>query len=84
MNRCIMQSDTGLCEKCDSEVSTNAERCPNCGYAPQAKGRTVRKLFFVFGMLLTLSVIGAPVGIPMLLLYWFADRQVSGKTVVSS
>lgn len=31
-----MSSETGRCAKCDSEISVNAERCPECGYEPDS------------------------------------------------
>lgn len=29
---------TGICEKCDSEISLEAEKCPQCGYEPASHG----------------------------------------------
>ena len=31
-------TDTGTCEKCDSEISVEADRCPECGYEPASHG----------------------------------------------
>lgn len=28
----------GICEKCDSEISVEADKCPQCGYEPAAHG----------------------------------------------
>lgn len=33
--------ETGSCEKCDSEISAQAERCPECGYEPASHGAVV-------------------------------------------
>jgi len=30
--------ETGTCEKCDSEISLEADKYPNCGYEPAAHG----------------------------------------------
>ncbi|MFC6863848.1 zinc ribbon domain-containing protein [Halomicroarcula sp. GCM10025817] len=30
--------ETGTCVKCDSEISVEADKCPNCGYEPAAHG----------------------------------------------
>lgn len=30
--------ETGPCEKCDSEISVEAHKCPQCGYEPAAHG----------------------------------------------
>lgn len=29
---------TGICEKCDSEISLEADKCPQCGYEPASSG----------------------------------------------
>lgn len=30
--------ETGICEKCDSEISVKADKCPQCGYEPASSG----------------------------------------------
>lgn len=30
--------ETGNCEKCDSEISVKADKCPQCGYEPSSSG----------------------------------------------
>jgi RNA polymerase subunit RPABC4/transcription elongation factor Spt4 len=30
--------ETGICEKCDSEISLEADKCPQCGYEPASSG----------------------------------------------
>ncbi|QLC33098.1 zinc ribbon domain-containing protein [Halarchaeum sp. CBA1220] len=30
--------ETGTCEKCDSEISLEADKCPQCGYEPASHG----------------------------------------------
>ncbi|GGN26158.1 zinc ribbon domain-containing protein [Halarchaeum nitratireducens] len=30
--------ETGPCEKCDSKISVEADKCPQCGYEPAAHG----------------------------------------------
>ena len=32
---------TGTCEKCDSEISLEANKCPQCGYEPASQGLIV-------------------------------------------
>lgn len=48
---------TSACEKCDSQISTNANRCPQCGFEPGAHG-----------ILTTLIIMLALGGISLLLL----------------
>ena len=31
-------NNTGQCQKCDSIISLNADKCPNCGYEPASHG----------------------------------------------
>lgn len=78
-----MQANSAPCEKCTTEISTDAEICPSCGYEPASSSRTVRKVFLVVGWFLTISIIGSPIGIPMLLLYYIADRRVEGERPAS-
>lgn len=75
-----MDTATAPCQQCQREIPHTASVCPECGYDPQANGRLIRKIFLVGGVLLTLSIIGAPLGIPMLALYAIADWQVSKQT----
>ena len=42
-------TDTGKCEKCASEISLEAERCPECGYEPASHG-------WISSILVSLSV----------------------------
>ena len=74
-----MGEQTAPCEQCQCEINTDAKICPQCGFDPQANGRLMRKVFFIGGFFLTLSIIGSPIGIPMLLLYYIADKQVGKK-----
>jgi hypothetical protein len=67
------------CQKCQTDINTDAEVCPSCGFDPQSDGRLMRKVFLVGGILLTASLIGAPIGIPMLLTYYIAVRNVREK-----
>lgn len=48
-------TETGRCNKCDSEISVNAERCPECGYEPGA-GSTLGTILGSIGIL-----IGGPI-----------------------
>lgn len=54
-------SDTGKCEKCASEILTEAERCPECGYEPGdlgiLGGLGVGLLVFINGLLVLLLVL---------------------------
>jgi len=60
-------ADTAPCRACGTNISTVVVRCPQCGYEPKNRHATGRLLFVLFGALLTLTVVGAIVGIPMVL-----------------
>lgn len=61
-------SESGTCGKCASEISTEATKCPNCGYEPKSESSTGRSIMMVVGLLLTGTIIGAVIGIPLLYL----------------
>jgi hypothetical protein len=71
--------DSAACQKCKSEISTEADRCPECGYEPAAKGGTTRWWMMFLGGLLTMTVIGAIIGIPMILVGYYATRKARGR-----
>jgi len=70
--------ETDPCLKCRSEISTEAERCPECGYDPSAQDNRGRWLIPI-GALLTMTVVGAIIGIPMILLGWLGKRAAAGQ-----
>jgi hypothetical protein len=57
-----------ICERCHEEVQPAADRCPHCGYEAARDGYWAAVIVQVIGLVLTLSVIGAPLGLP--LQYW--------------
>ena len=34
----MTETETAACEKCDSQISVNADRCAECGHEPGANG----------------------------------------------
>lgn len=38
MSESESEPETGKCEKCASEISVEADRCPECGYEPSTSG----------------------------------------------
>lgn len=58
--------DTAPCQKCKSDISVEAMKCPECGYEPRTKGRP--NFASALGGFLTATVVGAVVGVP--LIYW--------------
>jgi len=63
------KSNMAQCSKCGTEISENAERCPQCGYEPGSS--ILSKLIYwifalpwalVFGFLAVVSVVGVVMG----------------------
>lgn len=59
------------CLECRAMVPATATTCPDCGYAVDSHDRW-RLLLGASGMVLSLSVVFAPVGLPLL---WRAHRH---------
>ncbi|MCG1004099.1 MULTISPECIES: hypothetical protein [Halobacterium] len=59
-------SDTAPCTKCGTEISTEIERCPECGYEPSAS--ILGTLFFwfcalPFSVIFGLFIVGGFIGV---------------------
>jgi hypothetical protein len=74
-----MEESTAACQKCASTISTEATRCPECGYEPSAQGARARWWLIFLGALLTMTVVGAVIGIPMIVLGWLGNRATAGR-----
>lgn len=59
--------ETAPCRNCGQAVATDATYCRHCGYTPRDLGVVAIGLM-ILGFILTASLIGAVVGIPMQLL----------------
>lgn len=53
---------TGLCKECGSQVSKNANRCPECGWSPNEHKKWVA-IHAVLALLFSFTLIGIPVGL---------------------
>lgn len=73
---------TGPCRDCGASVATQALVCPECGY-DVARSDRLRKAYGFAGMALTLSVVLAPVGLPLLWL-GYRHREIAHGTVTST
>jgi len=52
------------CTECRESVAASAERCPHCGYDASARYRGYATRSLIIGTVLTITVIGAVIGIP--------------------
>lgn len=67
--------DTAPCQRCQREILATARSCPECNYKPAARGRTARRIVYLVGVVLTITVIGAVLGIPILLIAYYHGRK---------
>lgn len=72
-------AETAACRKCRSEISTEALACPQCGYEPRTQGQTARNIGVLISFLLCLTLVGAIVGGPLLLLIIYAEYKVKAR-----
>jgi len=54
-----------VCEQCREEIDEMAEVCPHCGHEGGQARTTLAALLIIVGLLLTATMIGSIVGIPM-------------------
>lgn len=73
-------AETAPCKKCTEEISTEAKRCPECGYEPSSHGRWWRQGGMLIGFILTITLVGAIVGIPLMILSWYGNKQADRWT----
>lgn len=76
------ETDVGPCRYCGRTVAASSAQCRFCGYDPDPiRNEQDRFVWGVAGLFLTLTVVGAPVG---LLFLWKAlahHRATSGRVV---
>lgn len=68
------------CARCGENVEDGTQKCPNCEYRPQTKMQLVGMVVFVGGVLVSATLIGAVVGIPMMLWAGYA-RVYRGRSL---
>ena len=56
-----------VCEECRDEVDEQANTCPHCSHDPGSKMRSQARWRLGVGMLLCLTVVGAIIGIPLVI-----------------
>lgn len=66
-----MDPDVLTCRKCESSVTPTATVCPTCGYDVTSHHRW-KLIWGIPGMVMSLSVVFTPLGLPML---WKAYRH---------
>lgn len=67
------------CLKCNESISTEAMRCPECGYEPRNRGKWGRVIGVLVGFVLTMTGIGAIIGLPMLWYLYKAQQRAKER-----
>lgn len=65
--------DMGNCAECDAAIDADLAECPECGYNPSSNARDWGVIGILFGAGLTLTGVGAIIGIPVIFFgigYW--------------
>lgn len=79
------QSETASCKKCQTEISREAIKCPNCGYEPQNTGKRRRQAFNVLGVIFTLTIIGIPLALAFFgLAAWWNHKYGDAKPTTTA
>lgn len=63
-----MSEKTIQCSKCQMGVPGSAEKCPECGYSAKWEQQKVGYFLIGAGAFITLTFIGAVIGVPMIVL----------------
>lgn len=69
-----------VCAKCQEQIKEEATTCPHCGYAPGEDLKERGNKLLGWGFLATVTVIGAIVGIPMILGGLWNRRKAKSMT----
>lgn len=72
---------TYVCEQCRESVSESARNCPHCGHDAGAGSLKRAKWWGRIGAILSLTIIGVPFGIPMVIWGKLQARRARKKTV---
>ena len=70
-----------VCSECREPVKEDAKSCPHCGYSPGSEGKWGRGVAQIIGLILTLTVIGAIIGIPIQYLAYKSSKRARNATV---
>lgn len=58
-------TQTSQCLKCAEEISTEATKCPACGYEPRQGYESEAGMAKLWGFLISLTIVGVIIGIPL-------------------
>lgn len=67
------------CQKCRSAIPDDATRCSECGYEPSKEGKLAVTIFILLGAILTMTGVGAIVGIPMIAVGLYSESKITKR-----
>lgn len=70
------------CRNCGGAVSVTAVECSHCGFQAPSGNHVTEIVYLLVGNLLTLTIIGALVGLPLMIYALHRLRRRSQKAVV--
>ena len=53
------------CARCSEQAELDTQKCPRCGYRPQKTMQVVGAIAMIIGLVISATIIGAIVGIPL-------------------
>lgn len=73
---------TTICARCEASHTGSPKKCTECGYHPEKQLKLINGAAVVVGLLVSLTFIGAIIGIPVMIvggyrLYKFHNIDVS-------
>lgn len=68
-----------VCEECREEIDEEASTCPQCGHDGTTPSGMFSVVALVIGLLLTATLIGAIVGVPMAMWGWRGLKKQGQK-----
>ena len=69
------------CARCKERVGADVRNCPHCGYDASERGRKRARAVWWIGVLFCLTIVGAVVGIPIILIANFMSGKADARTV---
>ena len=69
------------CNQCKEEVGDEATKCPKCEYNPGRSKRKSGSILLLCGILISVTIIGSPLGIPIAILGAMQALKGDGLTV---
>jgi len=77
------QQESIECARCGEASDSGTKKCPNCEYGPQESMQQTGAVFLILGFILSSSIVGSPLGIPMMIVGFFWIYKGGNLTIES-